>query len=138
MTSGANEPANPFLSTPVAAVATALFAGQDYSTAGKAIAAAEEFVGLLIERGHLPLEIEKEPEPKSEDATLVLRAIMFGRAKWLHLTDKRDPRGAIQIVSPDGFTERTFDSKLVKGIPTLDDRSRSALEEVIAYDLRRL
>ncbi len=95
-------------------------------------------VADLQNRGHLPRITETE-EPAADDALLILRAMIFGVAQWLPLDGKKhEPRGSLDIRSNDGFTQRCFPTKLVKGVPGLDDRSRSALEEVVAYHMRRL
>ncbi len=134
---------NPLLSTPVATVAAHIAAGLAAgavadtrtfaSNLGKEMAAraemsvtmAELVVQHLQERSHLPRTIAVDEEPKADDATLILQALLFGVARWESLSDG-DPRGELVY---DGIRHFT---KLIGGVPRIDADQKARLSELVA------
>lgn len=146
MTSSSDDQ-NPLLSTPVATIAVELFkaemaraprpSDEILRIANGCTSAAEGIVGVLHERGHLPLKIEAEDEPAADDATLILQGMMLGVVRW-QAYDDRDPRGVLRIFGRKPEDEYLHTTKLVGGIPTIDTMAREVLSKRLAPLLRAL
>lgn len=132
---------NPLIATPVATIAKELFldalrpphaipATRIQPIADAVVNCAEILVGELMNRGHLPRTLPSE-EPKADDATLLLQAILFGIARWEPF-GPGDARGEICF---NGFRHLT---KAVKGIPTISPKLREDLELEVARHIRKL
>ena len=135
---------NPLLSTPVATIAVDLFKSTMTSEQAGRFSAdlipkvitqcanlAEGIVSELQARGHLPGTLVEVEEPKADDATLILQALMLEIAEWKPY-GPGDPRGEFCF---DGQRHR---GKLVKGVPMLERAAMDELADFVAPELKRL